>query len=242
MIREKVIDLVRKLFAKAESAKEIGSAEEAAAFASKANDLLLQHKLEMTELELEDEADTDPFGRVDQSVRAWGGVQQKWSAWLAVSLARAHFCEIVFDVERVRWRRKRTGTISLFGRQSDRQIAAFLIETLHREAKRLASAAVRGGAHRPSFLWGFTDAVQQRLEDRLQHVKQQGGQYAVVRLQDLNQQLEAYVADSYGPTRTARSRVSMVDTQSYAQGRAAGAAVGIGGISNGLQSASRLLT
>ena len=241
MERERVIDLVRKLFSKAESARGIGNADEAAAFADKANDLLIRHKLEQTELEMQDEGDNDPFARDDVLSEIWGGVRHKWSTNLVTAIARAHFCSAVFD--RVVYARggKITGRVSLIGRNSDREIVLFLIQTLHREAKRLAREAVKAGAHRTSFLMGFTTAIYKRLNERQAAVKQQGGQYAVVRLNDLESQLEQKVSELFGATSQMRSRASYIDGRSFEAGQAAGANVGLGGISSGHRNASRLL-
>ncbi len=230
---QKIMDLIRKLFAKAQSAQEIGSAAEAAAFAAKANELLLRHRLEMTDLELQDEQDADPLGRDDELSRAWGGVQQKWSDELANAIATTHFCKLVRETRRGYPK----GLTYLLGRDSDRKVARYLIEVLHREAKRLARAylaqAPQDGAspaaRRTSFLLGFRLEVTRRLREQRARVEQTGGQYAVVRLQDAEAAVEEYMRAQFPDAYVPRSRSTFIQKDAYAAGRAAGDAVGLGG-------------
>jgi len=61
MSTEKISDIVKKLIAKAQSAKECGNLEEADAFAAKANALLLKHNLDRAKLMAEMSAEDDKF-------------------------------------------------------------------------------------------------------------------------------------------------------------------------------------
>lgn len=233
----KIVELVRKLFAKADSAAEIGSTEEAAAFAAKANELLLRHRLEMTDLELQDEQDHDPMGRDDLLSAAWGGVQQKWSSRLASAVAHTHFCRLIFDATAGRrWRARAT----LLGRASDRAIALATIQMLHQQAKRLEKQAyetsdrtVSRATFRTSFLLGFTNAVYRRLHERRGTLEQQGGQYAVVRLRDADTAVMTFERAQFPHAYFAPVRLSAVHRTVYAAGQAAGASVAFGGIASG---------
>lgn len=232
----KIVELVRKLFAKADSAAEIGSTEEAAAFAAKANELLLRHRLEMTDLELQDEQDHDPMGRDDLLSAAWGGVQQKWSSRLASAVANTHFCRLIFDGAGRRWRARAV----LLGRASDRAIALATLQMLHQQAKRLEKQAyetsdrtVSRATFRTSFLLGFTNAVYRRLNERRGTLEQQGGQYAVVRLRDADTAVTTFGHAQFPHAYFAPVRLSAVHRTVYAAGQAAGASVAFGGIASG---------
>ncbi len=232
----KIVELVRKLFAKADSAAEIGSTEEAAAFAAKANELLLRHRLEMTDLELQDEQDHDPMGRDDFLTAAWGGVQQKWSSRLASAVASTHFCRLVFTGTGRRWRAR----VTLLGRASDRAVALATLQMLHQQAKRLERLAyetsdrtVPRATFRTSFLLGFVVAVYKRLNERRGTLEQQGGQYAVVRLRDADTAVKTFERAQFPHTYFAPVRLSAVHRTVYAAGQAAGASAAIGGIASG---------
>ena len=60
---ENVIDKLRKIMAHAASAREIGNLAEAEAFAAKAQELLLRHKLDMTEVEFAAESSRAGYER-----------------------------------------------------------------------------------------------------------------------------------------------------------------------------------
>lgn len=56
-----IIEKLRKLIAMEQSARSIGSLAEAEAFASKVQELLSKHKLEMSEIELDEQEESDPI-------------------------------------------------------------------------------------------------------------------------------------------------------------------------------------
>lgn len=189
----KTIDLIRKLLAKSESAAQLGSAEEAAAFAAKASELLLRHKLDMTDLEVSTEEADEPVGRhsFDPSeTMRWvsKGRRVAWLQALVSGIARANFCRILVIPG--------SKTVVVIGRPSDAAIVKYLTHVLVREAERLAVlyerqvrvGAERAGLPRPvepkkGFLLGFVDAVLKRLREMRASVEKAGGKHALVRFQ-----------------------------------------------------------
>jgi len=240
---ESVIARIRKLFAHSESAGKIGSAEEAAAFAAKANELLLLHKLSRTEVEIRDDEDNDPLGNEVMKAKQWGGSSAKWSRKLIDALARAHFCRVVF-ISNDGYK-----SFGVIGRASDREVCAYLVTTLHREAGRLArvytanTADVRGSAPgtRVAFLMGFVDAVRVRLAERATVAKEAGGSMAVVRLNTIRAEVDAATAVAYPRVGSIRSRSSYMNPTDFRAGQQAGREVGMGGL-NGPNKAIRRLS
>ena len=166
--REKILDKLIKIKAHAESAAKIGSEAEAEAFAAMLQQLLLRHKIDMTDLEIEKEEAEEP---VDKYTIDWQDVKVRgariaWIERLAGIVARAYFCRILVHPNSSR--------ITLVGRKSDAAVAEFMIVTLVRAAEQLARKeygkvfrmdkyAARG--FMPSFLKSFTVRIAERIED-----------------------------------------------------------------------------
>lgn len=165
-----IVERIIKLHAKAESAKEIGSLEEAAAFAAKVSDLLIKHKLDMSVLSGGKEEE------VTHMEMDWQGypLLNKRSTWreaLINTVAIHHFCRIIVS--------KGSSRILLVGKESDRKVVEYMSVALIRKAEELAdigAEAVRGinfrrygrktdGGWRKSFLMGFVQGVYNRLKE-----------------------------------------------------------------------------
>lgn len=104
--RDDVLELIRKLNAKAVSAADIGNQAEAEAFAAKVQELLLRYKLSMTEVEVAEQDAVDPLGYqtydpVSRGLDPKGRMDFKkrilWLEQLATAVARAHGCELVLS-------------------------------------------------------------------------------------------------------------------------------------------------
>ncbi len=132
MTRSKVMDRLKKLMRHEESARDAGSFEEAEAFAGKVHQLLLQHKISMSEIDLEAIEDDDPMGQstwraVDHDVghsskRSW------WKERLAGTVARAHFCRLLVMTG--------SNTVFFVGRESDRDVTSFTYTYLIKQIER----------------------------------------------------------------------------------------------------------
>lgn len=198
--QERTIDLIKKLLLKAND--KAVTAEESAAFASKANELLLKHKLSMTDLEFE-QLDTDDAMAKEyfdpSDVMRWVGKGRRsvWLENLVEGITRANFCRILVIPG--------SKKVAVLGRVSDIAIAKYLTHVLVREAERLSVlyerqervGAERQGLPMPkepkkAFLLGFTDAVLERLQTIREQVQQQGGKHAVVRFQQADHAVQAF--------------------------------------------------
>lgn len=93
---EKVKDKIEKLFRKAESAGELGSLEEAAIFAAKANEILTKHNLEMADINLETDINSCEGDRVFvKDEHGWSKTDSDWLIKLYGTICRYNFCKIV---------------------------------------------------------------------------------------------------------------------------------------------------
>ena len=176
---EKVIDKLRKLIAHEESARSIGSLQEAEAFAAKIQALLTEHKLDMARVVQTDLGDDKIEGEIAQEYfhpkdagLPGGNTRNFWMERLAQSVAVGHFCRLLVM--------KRTTTLIFIGRPADRAAAIYVFTTLARTAMRLADieakkqpkapsymkpadAAVRTIGFKRSFYAGFCQAIGDRL-------------------------------------------------------------------------------
>lgn len=244
-----VIERIRKLLAHADSAKQIGSIEEAAAFAAKASDILAQHKLGMSDLELMIEGETDQQGKEEyEHIKRRG--RTAWYETMASAVARANFCHLTVFSGSAR--------ICLTGRESDRAIASYLIQTLAVNGERLAiqharlamqqhkqavAEAVREGLEswmirkpsnpKLSFLSGYTAAIIERLHEQRKQ-QEAHNPHAVIRLTNALAESKAHAHKLMPNLRSVRgpSGPRSQDRNSrdagYAAGRSANLNAGVG--------------
>jgi hypothetical protein len=135
--KDKLLEKLAKLKAHAESAQALGSEAEAQAFADMLQQMLLRHKLEMSDVELVDLEKEDPIDRHPVNFSAQGlprkKVRQAWSQHLAETIAWAHFCRILVY--------NRSNRVTFVGRKQDCEVAEYMFVTLYKATERIADAA-----------------------------------------------------------------------------------------------------
>jgi hypothetical protein len=175
---QRILDLIRKLQAKAESAQKIGSVAEAEAFAAKVSELLIQHKLSMSEVEIEDQDKTDPIAVtfVDQELYSIGFKKTRvgWQEQLAMVIATANFCGVLVN--------KKSNYVWFVGREADREVAAFIYGKLvpqmkyhsdwdygqhYREYLRNGEDVTKLRGFKAAWLAGCIAAIKKRLQENL---------------------------------------------------------------------------
>lgn len=137
MVTEKLIDKLGKLKRHAESAKQIGNEAEAQAFAEMFQRLVLANKIDVSEIDFEEQEREEPVGShyIDYKKH---GVDLKrrridWLQNLGAVVAEAHFCRILVHPGSSR--------ITLVGRKSDCEVAEYVLVTLQRAAEKMAKRA-----------------------------------------------------------------------------------------------------
>lgn len=133
MTSEKLIDKLRKLRNHAESAKKIGSQAEAEAFAAMFQRLLLEHKIDASDVDIETQEREEPVG---QKYVAWedhdlkyGNRRVAWIEQLTNVVCRAYFCRFLVT--------SGSSRVTLVGRKTDVEIAEYMLVTLIRAAETL---------------------------------------------------------------------------------------------------------
>lgn len=192
---EKLIDRIRKMHAKAESAKQLGLEAEALAFASAVQKLLLKHNLEMSEVEAAAADKEDPVKAHWFYPQEFGFKAKKqrilWSEILARAIAKAHLCDML-PLEK-------SNTLFLIGTRQNRQAAEFMIVFLTRyaeehsekdyvryfyECKAQGDVTLARG-YKAGWLMGFVKRVAERYEKDMKVVVAEAkshNPYAMVRL------------------------------------------------------------
>ena len=172
---ERIIDKLRKLNAKAENLKGLGSEAEAQVFAEAVQRMLADYKLSMTDVQFEEHKKTEPVG--DHIVN-WEehNIRERrtrilWIERLSAIIAQAHQCRILVMPG--------TSRIIIVGRESDRKVAEYVMVTLVRSAESIADKeyvkffykckdegdVTRARGFRESFLMGFVSRIQKRYMD-----------------------------------------------------------------------------
>lgn len=205
---------IRKLFNKAESAHELGSMEEATAFAAKAQELLAEHELDMTDVDYAHALEEDkmasqyvyPHGK--DGKEKWKKSRCAWSEALAGHVAQAHFCKVMVS----------TGSNGMYfvGRESHREVATYVWQRLCGEIERLceqeynkAWAAHGSGARGfpAAFRNEFVKVVQERYraerEARRQDLEDSGNGVALIRLDNASEAAARYIQEEIKISRAA---------------------------------------
>lgn len=142
-VKEKVIDKIRKLLAKQESSENIGSLEEANAFALKIQDLLLKHNLSLFEISQKEGKDLNGVVREDHKEITNQKNEGLWIFDLYNVLCKYNYCRIII-IQRRQWE-EGSGFIqvkygSIIGSKDDIDVVLFLGDQLSSKIRYLAKS------------------------------------------------------------------------------------------------------
>lgn len=191
---DRILEKLRKLRAHQESAAKIGNEAEAQAFADRVSELLLKHRLTLSDVELAQEEVENPVGQSEWvAPDAWGdrlwSQPVTWSENLAGVIAEANCCKILPAIN--------NNFICFIGKDGDRQVVEYLFITLAATAMRLCAKdlkaarmrAFRGGeearegwkdsggniAYKFSWYRGFVAAIETRLQETRKRIELEAG-------------------------------------------------------------------
>lgn len=185
--RKEKIRKLKKLFEHSDSAKNLGSEAEAQAFAEMAQKLLVEYKIDTSELSEEEEEQElrkicrvrprYSYGKKDPGIR-FRSRRIEWLVHLAIMVADAHFCRVVVI--------KGTSTVDMAGRRHDAETAAEVYEQLVEAAERIADKEYaryfykmrdeglerKARGYRGSFLLGFCSRIGQKYREHMAALKE----------------------------------------------------------------------
>lgn len=137
MVAEKLLDKLAKLKRHADSAREIGNEAEATAFAEMFQRLVMDHKVNVSDIDFEQQEVEEPVDKHYIDYKKYNIQMKKrrieWIESLAGVVAQAHFCRILVHTGSSR--------ITLVGRKSDAEVAEYVLVTLQRAAEKMAEKA-----------------------------------------------------------------------------------------------------
>lgn len=249
MANEQIIEKLRKLIAMERSARDIGSLAEAEAFASKIQEFLSKFKLEMSEVELNLQEESDPIDWEYVSTDDAGFRTLKtnvyWQILLANGIAKANSCKMI--------RASRNSNVVFAGRQSDRELCKILFLYLLELAKEMNDKAAKSYKRetlnnvqtlygsmdidpsklrrlqkefKQSWYVGFAEAVSKRFIEKWEEMKAQYAQSAaIIHIDQTKKLVDEFCA---GKIRRGRGMNQNVSNQSgYDQGKASGASINL---------------
>jgi hypothetical protein len=209
-INESVLSKLKKLMEHAKSAEEIGSMEEAQAFMTKVNKLLIQHKLDMAEVETFDSENMDDSIESERFDPFENGIPHlkkrvQWQEQLASVIAKNHNCKTLVQTA--------SNNIYFVGRSRDRQVCSYVyayavrsaIGHSNNEYRRLYTKFYKIGEKEqmigwiPAFFRGFNLGVRERFDEMHAELKDEVGdkRYALVTI-DQRVAVAKYVKEMFG--------------------------------------------
>jgi len=153
------LEKVRKLLAKADSAEQLGNLAEARAFAQKASELMLRHRIDESDVAA---PETEPIAKETFDPCAAAGFKSKrgrseWVETMMRALCDANSCYFLV------W--PGSSRMTIVGHESNRAAVIYLLTTLTREGERLAVVHERDARR---------DARKQAEEAAARHAKAAG--------------------------------------------------------------------
>ena len=233
---ERALDKIRKIKAMFEGAKSEGEAQ---TFAAMMQRMMLQHNIDMSDIEVErmemDEPVTEQWFNPEGKDAKAKRTRSYWMEDLAAIVARAHFCDIAVN--------EKSSLIMLIGRRSNIEVAEFMIVTLSRlvhkmalrewwkewrrrggEASHEENRRVRGEllGYRVSYVKSFTRRLAERYaEERRKATGPDATSTALVRVNQAEAATKAFMAEKFAGSKPAKEITKYKDT-SHAAGWRAG--------------------
>jgi len=235
---EKVLNKIRKLLELSKSSNE----HEAALAAARAAQLMLEHQLEVADLEAAGQAQADePI--VEEAIGEDGKIVH-WHASIASGLAESMGAQAIVFADR----RGRAAHYMVIGPPSTLAAVRYMYAYLAREIDRLANAAYkrecteRAHAHMPepsarrwkaSFRVGAAHVVRERLnaqrEATLRQARESGHGQALMVLDRKGDEIDRFVKQHHPRLRTMGSSAGQGSRSGYQAGRSAGQGIALGG-------------
>ena len=249
MANDQIIDKLRKLIAMERSAREIGSLAEAEAFASKIQEFLSKANLEMSEVELNLQEESDPidweYVKTDDAGFRTIRTGVYWQLMLANGIAKANSCRMI--------KASRSNNVIFAGRKSDRELCKILFIYLLELAKDMNERAAKnykkdtlkrvqqeyGGTdispdnlrrlqreYKQSWYLGFAETVSKRFIEKWEEMKAQYAQSAaIVHIDQTKKLVDEFLSGKTGRSRSIRTNVG--NQSGYESGKASGQSVNL---------------
>jgi len=158
-----MIEKIKKLLAKADSAKEIGNIAEAEAFAIKAQQMMLQYNIDRAKLL----AETGQKYQMNEFHIDWAGKTNRhesdWVKELVISVAFGNLCKPIILSN------SRPGFVAVLGQKHNVELVEYIVDQLVERARPMAKEVFkdyRGMEKRNTFIRGFLRGFAIGLKDK----------------------------------------------------------------------------
>ncbi|HEY4001050.1 MAG TPA: DUF2786 domain-containing protein [Candidatus Xenobia bacterium] len=235
MEREKVLDKVRKLMAKAADPCNV---HEAAASAEAAQRLMLLHKIEEAEIGCEPQ-DEDPITDIDLLADSQQKAPTTWQRILLNAVSYSCSCKLVV----IPGGNGRKGRLRVFGRGSDLDAVRYLYQALTRQINDLCEMWANSQSYyversdRNGFRYGAACTIQGRLNSARHSQEKEfardRGTTALVPLRLAEEDVAAHIREQVGRT-TAHYHQAPSSRYGYEAGKVAGLHIHLGAASGAL--------
>lgn len=257
METDKIIDKLAKMLRHEESARKIGNAAEAEAFASRIQEWLTKHKLEISDVQFVQQEETQPVDveilRDKELSIGYERRRIEWQEDLAYQIALANDCKTLLS--------NHSNTAFFVGRKTDREICVSLFRYFvalilayadnasneAKDAQRAELKARRGNWYsgadlrwrmrdfHNSYCAGFSQAIQGRLAEQRREkeklLKKAEASTAMIHLRNTEQAIGTFLEDYFKNRKSRKSKDNIDDKvrhwEAYKQGQQAGEAVAL---------------
>lgn len=231
---ERALDKIRKIKRQMEGAKTEGEAQQ---FAAMMQRMMLNHNIDMTDIEVEkmetDEPVSEHWFNPEGPTAKTKRVRSYWMEDLAAIVARAHFCDIAVN--------EKSNNIMLIGRKSNIEVAEFMVVTLARLVHKMAlrewwkewrkrggedsheeNRRVRGEllGFRPTYVKSFTRRLAERYAEERRKAEQGTTGTGLMRINRAEAATKAFMHDKFKDSKPAKEITKFKDTTHAAGWRA----------------------
>lgn len=221
-----VIEKVKKLLALSKSS----NANEAAAAAALANNLIDQHRLSEADFS-EVQEEIDPLIEDDGFVYETGRIIP-WKSSLVVTLAKHYGCALFNSADFSSGRK--FSRYKLIGRKSDIDITKYMFSWLTAECQRLSESEARGKGKifAASYCQGFVSGVSHQLNLSRKEVQQNASQAAIVKINAREQEATNLMHQMHKLKNSGQQSAARINPYAFDAGMNRGKQIHLGGAMN----------
>lgn len=203
---EKVVEKIRKLLAKSESAKENGSVHEAESFALKAQELLLQYNLSQQDIHQEEKSAIEmEIVKLDADFTIQK-TEGPWITDLFIVLSNHNLCRVII------YGNRNNNMVYIFGERHNIEIVKYMHSQILTKIKKLSLEAWKeyfGLEKRNTFLRGYkvgvVKGINSKLYEQQRHqMSKYSGMAGLVKVND--QAITQKIQEEIGPLRRSKKK------------------------------------
>ena len=220
-----MVDKIKKLFDKAESSQKLGNEQEAQAFFTAANKLLLTYNISKEALDLAQSDNKMTTKKVKYGRHTNKAYYGNWEIQIAQSLAYANFCEVL--------RNTSSGQIYFIGSKSNVMAITYLFDQAKNLLKMFAKASYESKKKKPAnrrgyiraFLRGAAVGLGDKIVDEA-NASMQANVKTTAIVEDRRAAVKEYMHKKFDVKTGNAQRVKVGDAEAFAAGDAEAFAAG----------------